>query len=151
MAKLCNHNKALAAVVSSVLFTSVAVTGTPTADPLASARSALTGTHTREWVYTQIIVFMGPGNRCQQGEALQFIASTQQVVIESCVAGKMNSRSTSWTLRGNGPLDPILSFDGKDYLLTFHDEGNKHYMRLRQPGPSKIDETLDRQYRLSQD
>lgn len=137
-------------LVVSVALSLAAISEAQPQDPLTSARAELTGPQAREWVLTQIIVSMGPGNHCQQGEALRFMA-TQDVVIESCVGGQMTNRKTHWKLRGNGALDPILNFDGIDYLLTFHNAGNKHYIRLRQPGAGKIDPTFDREYRLSQD
>ena len=54
-------------------------------------------------------------------------------------------------MRDNGPLDPILSFDGEDYQLRFRTVGSVHYMRLRLPGTIKTDPSMDREYLLSQD
>jgi hypothetical protein len=119
-------------------------------DTLAAARKTLTGPATREWVFKQIEVFMGPGNRCAQGEALRFLADSK-VEIESCVNGHMNDQTENWTLRSNGVLDPILSYAGADYELTFSDSGRKHFMRLRKRGVDRTDPAFDRLYRLSED
>lgn len=115
---------------------------------VAAARAALTGPVARQWVFAQFDVFMGPGERCQQGDALRFLASGQ-VQVELCQGGQVTVRSVPWTLQSNGALDPILNFDGKSFLLIFDDHGTKHYMTLRQRGASQVDRTVDREYLLS--
>jgi hypothetical protein len=118
-------------------------------DSLAAARFALTGPVEREWVFKQIQVFLGPGNHCQQGEALLFLASNK-VVIESCANGQMINRTVDWTLRPNGVLDPILTFDGAEYELLFKDKVGKHYMRLRKRGADLTNPAVDRVFRLAE-
>jgi hypothetical protein len=118
-------------------------------DTLAAARFALTGPVEREWVFKQIQVFLGPGNHCQQGEALLFLASSK-MVIESCINGQMTNRTVDWTLRPNGVLDPILTYDGGEYELLFNDKGGKHYMRLRKRGTDPTNPAVDRVFRLAE-
>ena len=118
-------------------------------DPLATIRATLTGPTEREWVFKQIQVFMGPGDRCEQGEALRFLAD-RTVVIESCVNKQMTERRAPWTLRPNGVLDPILTFDGAEYELLFSNKDGKHSMRLRKRGASKVDPASDKVYRLAE-
>jgi len=117
-------------------------------DGLSISKAALTGPVARQWVFTRFDVFMGPGDHCQQGDALRFLASGN-VEIERCQNEKVTIRSVPWTLRPNGPLDPILDFDGKSYLLIFSDRGPKHYMTLRQRGASPTEKTVDQEYLLS--
>jgi hypothetical protein len=117
-------------------------------DGLSAARTALTGPVAREWVFTQFKIFLGSDKRCQQGEALRFLASGQ-VEIELCQDKKVTTRTAPWTLQPNGALDPILSFDGMTFLLIFSDRDGKHYMILRQRGASQSDKTVDQEYLLS--
>jgi hypothetical protein len=119
-------------------------------DPLAAARSALAGPPAREWVLKDVIVFMGAEGGCTQGDALKF-RTNGQVVIESCIAGHMQDRPVPWALTANGVLDPILTFDGKSYLLSFHQEGAKRFMKLRQRGADPVHPTTDSDYHLSRD
>jgi hypothetical protein len=121
-------------------------------ESVAAAGAKLAGQAGNEWVFTKVIVFMGPGNRCSQGEALRFLP-TRQVVIEECEAGVMSRRPVAWSLAPNGPLDPMLSFDGKTYLVSFRTDAAHHanYMRLRLRGATATDLTTDREYRLSDD
>jgi len=141
-------SRCASATMGAVL--AISIVGAAQAQDLASARAELTGPTANEWVLTKIEMFMGVGNHCQQGEALRFLA-TQQVVTESCVAGLMTTRTVPWSLRTNGALDPVLTFNGSDYLLFFHDEGRKHYMRLRRRGADITDLTYDHEYLLSDD
>jgi len=117
-------------------------------DGLVDSRAALTGPVARQWVFTRFDVFLGPGDHCQQGDALRFLASGQ-VQIEVCQSGKVTVRSVPWALHPNGALDPILSFNGQGYLLIFYNRGTKHYMTLRQRGASQTDRTVDHEYLLS--
>ena len=140
----------LAAAIGLVALAPAGAASAQTSPPdnLATARAALTGPVAHQWAFIRFDEFMGPGAGCKQGDALRFLASGQ-VQIELCQGGQVTVRTVSWTLRPNGALDPILSFDGKDSLLIFNDHGKKHFMTLRQRGASQIDRTVDREYLLS--
>ena len=105
-------------ILTILVFALVAASQARAGDSLAVARTALAGPPSREWVRFSIVAWMGPGDRCEQGDVLLFRANTE-VVIESCVAGIMRRTTVPWTLRENGALDPILSFGGKSYLVSF--------------------------------
>ena len=146
---MSNRWMMIIAIQLMALLTVSAVWAQPSpSDALSATKAALTGPVARQWVFTRFDVFLGPGDHCQQGDALRFLASGK-VEIEQCQNGKVTIRSVPWTLRPNGALDPILDFNGKAYLLIFSDRGTKHYMTLRQRGASPNEKTVDREYLLS--
>lgn len=117
---------------------------------LEKSKQQLTGGSARDWVFQVVHTIMGAQPRCSQGEVYRFSADST-LLIERCVNGSMQTTSHRWIVSLESPYDVQLQIDGKPYHLLFKQEPNADLMVLREPSPSKIAPTVDRQFRLSRD
>lgn len=67
-------------------------------DTASQVERRLAGDRAHDWVYKTVVMFMGPGDRCQQGEKYRFKAD-HTVVISQCVNSKMNAHDRFTYLR----------------------------------------------------
>jgi hypothetical protein len=115
-----------------------------------TARKALVGDNGKAWVHVAIRVFMGPDEKCSQGEVWTF-RPEHVVDIRQCTDGKLTSQSTTWRLHSISSLDMGLEIGGRgEFLLLMPELGNgtkKDTMILRVPGHGKPDSTQDLEFR----
>lgn len=130
-----------------ILSPAVAQAGSPREDE--SAKS-LAGNPSRNWLEDDITTWMGGDAPCSPGRVYGFRAD-RTLKIDECVNGERRSRTTSWTLTADGPLDIIVTIDGSVYLLLFYKANGQEHMTLRQRGDSKIDPITDHDFILLAD
>ena len=102
------------------------------------------------WVSEAFRVFLGPGGRCAAGYALRF-STSGSVEIDECEHGRKIIRSTTWSLRANGSLDPLLSYDGSTFELRIDARGREHFLHLLKKGSVPTEASSDQEFRQVRD
>ena len=107
------------------------------------AIDTLTGGDKREWIHTHWETFMGASTDCTAGLSYKFY-SDGTLLIQQCVAGKIEETSHQWRLRSAGGLDLLLTVDDTPYTLRFFlGDPERIQMRLRPRVTRRIQETVD--------
>lgn len=139
---LCPHTSALAQEAT---------------DEVAAATQTLTGGTSRTWIATSVLVTLGPGGECAQGETFTFSASGHSVVDKRCETGPDNKRTwvahrCSWSIEKESPPRLTMTMCETRYQLRFENVANPKRLRLtNRQGPSKIDLSSDLELHLSED
>jgi hypothetical protein len=110
----------------------------------------LAGARGRDWVYKTVEMFMGPGNKCKQGESYRFKAD-HTVVISQCVSGLMHTDTQRWSIESVDPLETHVKVGGTSYILRFWDTPQAHFMALRTKAFDKTQPTIDKTFQLAED
>lgn len=119
-------------------------------DTPAGVETRLAGSHGHDWIYQKVVMFLGPGDKCKQGEKYRFKAD-HTLVISQCVNSQMQTRTQTWSIESVDALETHIKVGGKSYLLMFWDSSGKHFMALRTKATVKGDETVDKQFQRAED
>lgn len=107
----------------------------------------LCGTRSREWVFKRLDTFLGPGNRCRQGETYRFDVHNH-VIITTCVNGEIRTETKDWAIYTTDPLDTYIKIGDVSYILLFEDSAQGHFMILRTKSAIKTQPTVDKRFQL---
>jgi hypothetical protein len=110
----------------------------------------LAGTHGRDWVFKTVEMFMGPANKCKQGESYRFKAD-HSVVISQCVSGVMHTDTQKWSIESVDPLETHAKVGATSYILRFWDTPRAHFMALRTKTIDRAKPTLDKIFQLAEE
>jgi hypothetical protein len=119
-------------------------------DTAAQIEARLAGSHGRDWIYQKVVMFMGPGDKCRQGEKYRFKAD-HTAVISQCVNSQMHTQTETWSIESVDPLETHIKVGDKSYILRFWDSSGNHFMALRTKAMTKGDETVDKEFQLAED
>jgi hypothetical protein len=113
----------------------------------AQIAKKLAGTQSHEWVFQRWETFMGPGNRCKQGESYRFTRD-HQVMISTCIEGHVKTETKPWSLDTQDPMEAKIQIGETSYVLIFWDKKGGHFMTLRTKPIAKTDKTVDKDFQL---
>ena len=116
----------------------------------AQVESQLAGRHGRDWVYKKIVGFMGPGEKCEQGEKYRFKAD-HTLVISRCVDSRMQTETQDWSIESVDALETHIKVGNSSYILRFWDTPKGHFMALRTKAIDKTQETIDKEFQLAEE
>jgi hypothetical protein len=109
----------------------------------------LTGAHGHDWIAKPIVQFLGPGDKCKEGEKYRF-KSDHTVVFSQCIDSHMLTETHPWSIQSVGALDTYIKVGDTTYTLTFWDDPKGHYMKLRTRSiETKM--TVDKDFKLAED
>jgi hypothetical protein len=135
-----------AALVILSLFVSPIASTADSADQIVKH---LCGTQSREWVFERLDPFLGPGNRCKQGETYRFYVK-HHLTITTCVNGEIHTETKEWVIDTTDPLDTRLKIGDVSYILLFEDSSQGHFMILRTKSTIKTQPTVDKRFQLGE-
>lgn len=119
-------------------------------DSVVQVENRLAGSHGHDWIYKAVVMFMGPGDKCKQGEKYRFKAD-HTVVITQCVNSQIHADTQSWSIESVDALETHIKVGDTSYVLRFWDAGQIHYMALRTKATGKTQPTIDKQFQLAED
>jgi hypothetical protein len=119
-------------------------------DTQGQVERRLAGARGRDWVYKTVETFMGPGNKCKQGESYRFKAD-HTVVITQCISGSMHSDTQKWSIESIDPLETHVKVGATSYILRFWDTPQAHFMALRTKAFDKTQPTIDKTFQLAEE
>lgn len=113
----------------------------------------LTGGASREWVFRRFVRSMGADGSCISGETYTFEEAGPSLAIRECRSNKLVVSRYPWRVAEAASSDPLLVVDGLGtFVLLFRDaDDGSHFMRLRTPGHTPTQPTIDKEFRLSED
>jgi hypothetical protein len=142
------HRPALRSVQSTLVLLSFLVSPIPSsADSSDHIVKQLCGTRAREWVFKRLDSFLGPGNKCTQGETYRF-SIKHDVTITTCVNGEIHTETKQWSIDTADPLDTHITVGDISYILLFEDSSQGHFMILRTKSTIKTHPTVDKRFQL---
>ncbi len=109
----------------------------------------LAGTHGREWVLKAFTSYLGPGDKCKEGESYRF-KTDHTVTISRCINGEIHDETETWLIESD-QLETRLTVGSAHYILKFSDKGKAHFMTLRKKATTKTERTEDKKFRLAED
>src|SRR5580704_12101002 len=92
-------SKSISLIFCSLFLCSAICLGQDSPDKI---EQRLAGSRGRDWVYKTVEMFMGPGNKCKQGESYRF-KTDHTVVISQCVADQMHTDTQKWSIERVDP------------------------------------------------
>jgi hypothetical protein len=110
----------------------------------------LAGNHGRDWIYKTVEMFMGPGDKCKQGERYRFKAD-HTVVISQCIDSQMHTETQTWSVESVDPLETHVKVGDTSYILRFWDTPKGHFMALRTKFMDKTKPTIDKEFQLAEE
>jgi hypothetical protein len=119
-------------------------------DTTGQIEKKLAGSKGHDWIYEKIVMFLGPGDKCKQGERYRFKAD-HTVVISKCVDSKLQSSTQNWSIQSVDALETHIDVAGTSYILIFWDNSNGHFMLLRTKSDVKVGATIDKQFQLAEE
>src|SRR5258708_35391973 len=99
------------------------------ADSAEQMEKQLAGTHGREWVLKAFTSYLGPGDKCKEGESYRF-KTDRTVTISRCINGEIQDETQTWSIERD-QLETRLTVGSVHYILKFSDKGKAHFMTLR--------------------
>ena len=137
-------------IVSVVCYLTLACAGSLAQDTAAQIENRLAGTHGRDWIYQKVVMFMGPGENCKQGEKYRFKAD-HTVAISRCVDKQMHTETQNWSIESADALETHIRVGGSSFILRFWDMPNGHFMALRTKATDKTQPTTDKEFQLAEE
>jgi hypothetical protein len=119
-------------------------------DTTEQIEKRLAGPRGRDWVYKTVEMFMGPGNKCKQGESYRFKAD-HSLVISQCVSGVMHTDTQKWSIESVDALETHVKVGNTSYILRFWDTPQAHFMALRTKSFDKTRPTIDKTFQLAEE
>lgn len=116
----------------------------------AQIETRLAGSHGRDWIYKTVEMFMGPGDKCKQGERYRFKAD-HTVVISQCIDAQMHTETQTWSIDSVDPLETHIKVGSTPYILRFWDTSKGHFMALRVKAMDKTQQTTDKEFQLAEE
>jgi len=119
-------------------------------DTAAQIETRLAGSHGRDWIYKKIVGFLGPGEKCEQGEKYRFKAD-HTLVITQCIDSRMHIETQDWSIESVDVLETHIKVGNNSYILRFWDTPKGHFMALRTKAIDKTQETTDKEFQLAEE
>jgi hypothetical protein len=119
-------------------------------DPAQEITKQLAGSDARKWVFAKFDTFMS-AKRCKHGETYLFTVQ-HFVTISSCgVDGRVHDEIKQWSIETQDPRETRVKIGDEWYVLIFWKTTKEQFMALRTKGNSKVEPTVDKEFRLAED